>query len=230
MIDALNQLGELLLDGDAPHANGKLDVFDPTTGDLIAGVATSMVDDCLAAVETAEQAAGGWAAAPPRERAEILRRCYETMMAEQAQIAALLQLENGKPMAEALGEVAYAADFFRWFSEEAVRIAGEVRRAWGRACSAGSRLTTTVRRSSTCSTTSVSSGPGTTVIQSPVTGATSPWARWESEETRIWPSSVTTSHSPRSTCTTRPSTPAWPWAMSRHAWSTPRASNGVIGC
>lgn len=129
MIDALNQLGELLLDGDTPHANGKLDVFDPTTGDVIAGVATSTVDDCLAAVETAGQAAGGWAATPPRERAEILRRCYETMMAEQSEIAALLQLENGKPMAEAMGEVAYAADFFRWFSEEAVRIAGEIRRA-----------------------------------------------------------------------------------------------------
>ena len=129
MIDALNQLGELLLDADTPHANGKLDVFDPTTGDVIAGVPTSTVDDCLAAIDAAAEAAGGWAAAPPRERAEILRRCYETMMAEQTEIAALLQLENGKPMAEALGEVAYAADFFRWFGEEAVRVAGEIRRS-----------------------------------------------------------------------------------------------------
>lgn len=129
MIDALNQLGELLLDADTPHADGKLDVFDPTTGDVIAGVPTSTVDDCLAAVNAAADAGGGWAAAPPRERAEILRRCYETMMAEQAEIAALLQLENGKPLAEALGEVAYAADFFRWFGEEAVRVAGEIRRS-----------------------------------------------------------------------------------------------------
>ena len=129
MIDALDRLGGLLLDGDTRHANGRLGVFDPTTGDVIAGIATSTVDDCLAAVEAASQAAGGWAATPPRERAEILRRCYETMMAEQTEIAALLQLENGKPMAEALGEVAYAADFFRWFSEEAVRIRGEIRRS-----------------------------------------------------------------------------------------------------
>lgn len=129
MIDALDRLGGLLIDGGTRHANGKLDVFDPTTGDVIAGIATATTDDCLAAVEAAAEAADGWAAAPPRERAEILRRCYETMMAEQAEIAALLQLENGKPMAEALGEVAYAADFFRWFSEEAVRVAGEIRRA-----------------------------------------------------------------------------------------------------
>lgn len=129
MINALDRLGGLLVDGGAAHADGRLDVFDPTTGDVIAGIATSTAEECLAAVATAERAAGGWAAAPPRERAEILRRCYETMMAEQSEIAALLQLENGKPMAEAMGEVAYAADFFRWFSEEAVRIAGEVRRA-----------------------------------------------------------------------------------------------------
>lgn len=128
MIKALDRLGELLLDS-GPGANGRLDVFDPTTGDVIASVQPSTTDDCLAAVEAASQAAGGWAAAPPRERAEILRRCYETLMAEQAEAAELLQLENGKPMAEAAGEVAYAADFFRWFSEEAVRIAGEVRRS-----------------------------------------------------------------------------------------------------
>ena len=129
MMDALDRLGGLLIDSDTRHANGKLDVFDPTTGDVIAGVPTSTVDDCLAAVNAAADAAGGWAAAPPRERAEILRRCYETMMAEQTEVAALLQLENGKPMAEALGEVAYAADFFRWFGEEAVRVAGEIRRS-----------------------------------------------------------------------------------------------------
>ncbi|MDE0668050.1 MAG: NAD-dependent succinate-semialdehyde dehydrogenase [bacterium] len=129
MIAALDRLAGLLLDGDAGADDHRLDVFDPTTGEAIAAIATSSVDDCLAAVEAASHAARGWADAPPRERGEILRRCYETMMAEQAEIATLLQLENGKPMAEALGEVAYAADFFRWFSEEAVRIAGEVRRS-----------------------------------------------------------------------------------------------------
>ncbi len=129
MIEALDRLGGLLIDGGAPHANGTLDVFDPTTGNLVAGIATSTPSDCMAAVEAAAGAAAGWAATPPRERGEILRRCFETMIAEKDQIAALLQLENGKPMAEAAGETAYAAEFFRWFSEEAVRIGGEVRQA-----------------------------------------------------------------------------------------------------
>ena len=129
MIEALDRLGGLLIDAGAPHANGKLDVFDPTTGNVVAGIATSTREDCVAAVEAAARAAAGWAATPPRERGEILRRCFETMIAEKDEIAALLQLENGKPMAEAAGETAYAAEFFRWFSEEAVRIGGEVRRA-----------------------------------------------------------------------------------------------------
>ena len=127
MIDALNRIGEVLRAGDGGRDG--LDVYDPTTGEVICKVDTSTTDDCLAAVNAAEAAAAGWASTPPRERGEILRRCFETMMAEQAEIAELLQLENGKPMAEALGEVAYAAEFFRWFSEEAVRVAGEIRRA-----------------------------------------------------------------------------------------------------
>ena len=129
MIDALDRLGGILIDGNGRPGNGQLDVHDPTTGEMIAAVATSSVEDCVEAVEAAARAASGWAATPPRQRGEILRRCFETMLAEQDQIAELLQLENGKPVAEARGEVAYAAEFFRWFSEEAVRIAGEVRRA-----------------------------------------------------------------------------------------------------
>ena len=129
MIDALDRLGGLLVDGAARSGNGALDVHDPTTGEVIAAVATASVDDCLDAVDAAARAGDSWAATAPRERAEILRRCFETMMAEQTQIAALLQLENGKPVAEARGEVAYAAEFFRWFSEEAVRVGGEIRRA-----------------------------------------------------------------------------------------------------
>ncbi len=129
MIDALDRLGGILIDGNGRPGNGTLDVHDPTTGQMIAAVATSSVEDCLDAVEAAARAAAGWAATPPRERGEILRRCFETMMAEQDRIAALLQLENGKPVAEARGEVAYAAEFFRWFGEEAVRVGGEVRRA-----------------------------------------------------------------------------------------------------
>ena len=129
MIDALERLEGLLVEGGGPRRNGELDVLDPTTGEVIAGIATSTTEDCTAAVEAAEKAAEGWAATPPRRRGEILRLCYETMMAEQDSIAELLQLENGKPVAEARGEVAYAAEFFRWFGEEAVRIAGEIRRS-----------------------------------------------------------------------------------------------------
>ena len=129
MTTTLERLGGLLIDGAVRQGNGKLDVHDPTTGEIIAAVATASVDDCLDAVDAAERAGRGWAATPPRERAEVLRRVFETMIAEREQIATLLQLENGKPVAEARGEVGYAAEFFRWFSEEAVRIGGEVRRA-----------------------------------------------------------------------------------------------------
>src|SRR5690606_20684997 len=68
----------------------------------------------------------GWAATPPRRRSEILRRCYELMIERKQMLAELISLENGKALPDAEGEVAYAAEFFRWFSEEAVRLNGEV--------------------------------------------------------------------------------------------------------
>jgi succinate-semialdehyde dehydrogenase/glutarate-semialdehyde dehydrogenase len=107
-------------------SGGRFDVIDPATGDVIATVANGGVDDALAAVDAADAAAGGWAATPPRQRAEILRRAFELMTAQADDLAHLIALENGKALSDARGEVAYAAEFFRWYSEEAVRAAGSV--------------------------------------------------------------------------------------------------------
>ena len=110
-----------------PGAGGKrIDVLDPSTGKAICSVADAELADGIAAVDAAEAAAAGWAATPPRQRGEILRRCF-TLMTERAELfARLISLENGKALPDARGEVAYAAEFFRWFSEEAVRIIGDV--------------------------------------------------------------------------------------------------------
>ncbi|GGF19200.1 NAD-dependent succinate-semialdehyde dehydrogenase [Youhaiella tibetensis] len=119
---------DLLIGGDwRPGAGGKrIDVLDPSTGKVITTVADATVDDGLAAVAAAHEAGAKWAAVPPRQRGEILRRCF-TLMTERAELfARLISLENGKAMPDARGEVAYAAEFFRWFSEEAVRLVGEM--------------------------------------------------------------------------------------------------------
>jgi succinate-semialdehyde dehydrogenase/glutarate-semialdehyde dehydrogenase len=107
-------------------SGGRFDVYDPSTGDVIASVADGTVEDALAAVDAADAAAAAWAATAPRERAEILRRAFELMTARAGELARLISLENGKALADAAGEVAYAAEFFRWYSEEAVRAAGSI--------------------------------------------------------------------------------------------------------
>jgi len=105
---------------------GRIDVLDPSTGKVITSVANATIGDGMAAVAAAHEAGAKWAAVAPRQRAEILRRCF-TLMTERAEMfAQLISLENGKAMPDARGEVAYAAEFFRWFSEEAVRLVGEV--------------------------------------------------------------------------------------------------------
>ncbi len=110
-----------------PAASGdRFDVLDPATGEAIASVANGGVPDAMAAVDAAEAAAAGWAATAPRARAEVLRRAFELMTAQSEQLASLVSLENGKARADARGEIAYAAEFFRWYSEEAVRAAGSV--------------------------------------------------------------------------------------------------------
>jgi len=114
-----------------PGSAGRLTVIDPATGAPLAEVANASVADCERAVAAADRAFPAWRRTAPRERAEILRRAFEIMIAEADVLAAILTAEMGKPLAEARGEIAYAAEFFRWFSEEAVRIDGDYRRAPG---------------------------------------------------------------------------------------------------
>jgi succinate-semialdehyde dehydrogenase/glutarate-semialdehyde dehydrogenase len=116
----------LLVGGEwRPAASGATTtVEDPSTGDILAEVADAGPEDGLAALTAAHEAQAGFAAMAPRERGEILRRAYETMIARIDDLALLMTLEMGKPLAESRGEVTYAAEFFRWFAEEAVRIDG----------------------------------------------------------------------------------------------------------
>ncbi|EHY88674.1 NAD-dependent succinate-semialdehyde dehydrogenase [Saccharomonospora azurea] len=99
-------------------------VSDPATGAVLCEVADASAADGLAALDAAVSAQADWAAHSPRERGEILRRAYDALLARQEELALLMTLEMGKPLAESRGEVAYAAEFFRWFAEEAVRIDG----------------------------------------------------------------------------------------------------------
>lgn len=100
-------------------------VHDPATLDVIAEVADGTAADATAAVDAAAQAFPDWAATPPRQRAEVLRRAFDVITADADRLTALICAENGKPQADARAEVAYAAEFFRWFSEEAVRTEGQ---------------------------------------------------------------------------------------------------------
>ena len=101
-----------------------LEVEDPATGEALCEVADASVEDARSALDAACAAQAEWAAHPPRQRGEILRRAYEALMSRVDDLALLMTLEMGKPVAESKGEIAYAADFLRWFSEEAVRIDG----------------------------------------------------------------------------------------------------------
>ncbi|MFY9626222.1 MAG: aldehyde dehydrogenase family protein, partial [Rhodoplanes sp.] len=104
----------------------RFDVIDPATENVITSVASASVDDAKAAIDAASAAFPGWAAKKPRERGEILRKAYELIMAQAERLARLITLENGKALSDSRGEVAYAAEFFRWFAEEAVRNIGQV--------------------------------------------------------------------------------------------------------
>ncbi|MQA27323.1 MAG: aldehyde dehydrogenase family protein, partial [Micromonosporaceae bacterium] len=108
-----------------PAAEGKtLPVYDPSTGEPLCEVADASPADGMDALDAAVAAQPSWAAHPPRERGEILRRAYQILVDRADDLALLMTLEMGKPVAEAKGEVLYAAEFFRWFAEEAVRIDG----------------------------------------------------------------------------------------------------------
>ncbi|MDX6311900.1 MAG: succinate-semialdehyde dehydrogenase / glutarate-semialdehyde dehydrogenase, partial [Streptomyces sp.] len=113
-----------------PASDGaRFDVLDPSSGEKLTDVASATPQDGLAAVDAAEAALAGWAATPPRERAELLRSAFDTMKQRAEEFAELIVLENGKALTDARGEVAYAAEFFRWYAEEAVRTLGSVQTA-----------------------------------------------------------------------------------------------------
>ena len=103
----------------------RFDVMDPATEQKIASVASASVDDAKAAVDAAHGAFEAWAARKPRERGEILRKAFELIMRDAERLAKLITIENGKALSDSRGEVAYAAEFFRWFAEEGVRNLGE---------------------------------------------------------------------------------------------------------
>jgi succinate-semialdehyde dehydrogenase / glutarate-semialdehyde dehydrogenase len=105
-------------------AKGTITVEDPSTEEPLCDVADASVDDARAALDAAVDAGPEFAAMAPRERGEILRRAFETITARKDELALLMTLEMGKTIKESLAEIAYAAEFFRWFSEEAVRIDG----------------------------------------------------------------------------------------------------------
>jgi succinate-semialdehyde dehydrogenase/glutarate-semialdehyde dehydrogenase len=114
------------------------DVLDPADGSVLTAVADGTVPDAVEALDAAVDAQPGWAATPPRERGEVLRRAFEAINDRADDLAHLMSLEMGKTVKEAKGEVAYGNEFFRWYAEEAVRIHGR----WMQAPAGGSRLLT----------------------------------------------------------------------------------------
>ncbi len=107
----------------------RISVLDPSTGEEIASVAAGTPADATAAVDAATAAQKLWAKVAPRERSETLRACWKILLDHADELTELITLEHGKPSADARGEVAYAAEFFRWNAEEAVRIHGSIGRA-----------------------------------------------------------------------------------------------------
>jgi succinate-semialdehyde dehydrogenase/glutarate-semialdehyde dehydrogenase len=103
----------------------RFDVIDPATENKVASVASATVNDAKAAIDAASAAFPGWAAKNPRERGEILRKSYELIMRDAERLAKLITIENGKALSDSRGEIAYAAEFFRWYAEEAVRSIGQ---------------------------------------------------------------------------------------------------------
>ncbi|MGC5223984.1 NAD-dependent succinate-semialdehyde dehydrogenase [Micromonospora sp. DT81.3] len=117
---------QLFIGGEWVDAAGgaTLDVRDPSTGLVIRSIADASVDDGARALDAAVAAQDAWAATPPRTRSDILRRAFDLVQERKEDLALLMTLEMGKPLAESRGEVVYGGEFLRWFSEEAVRIAG----------------------------------------------------------------------------------------------------------
>ncbi|MEU0876652.1 NAD-dependent succinate-semialdehyde dehydrogenase [Nocardia brasiliensis] len=114
----------LYIDGQWCATNAELPVLDPATGTVLCAVADARPQDGLDALTAAHQAQAAWAATPPRARADLLMRAHHALLDDTDRLALITTLEMGKPIAEARGEIIYAAEFFRWFAEEAVRSDG----------------------------------------------------------------------------------------------------------
>ena len=120
---------KMYIDGQWVDGITTMPVTDPSDGSVIAEVAVAGPEQCEAAVAAADRAAADWAKTAPRVRSEILRKAFEIMVAEADSIATIVSKENGKVLTDAKGEVIYAAEFFRWFAEEAVRVPGDFRKS-----------------------------------------------------------------------------------------------------
>ena len=115
---------------------GTFEVLNPADESVITKVSSGTPQDAMACVNAAEDAFHGWASLSPRERGEVLRKAYELFMEKIDDIAHLITLENGKAGGDAIGEARYAAEFFRWYAEEAVRSDGHL----GMAPATGARI------------------------------------------------------------------------------------------
>ena len=115
---------QLFIGGRWRSAARTMPVEDPSTGQVLCEVADADPQEAAAALDAAAAAQGEWAATAPRARSEILSRAYDLIIEQTERLALIMTLEMGKPLAESRGEVAYAAEFLRWFAEEAVRIDG----------------------------------------------------------------------------------------------------------
>jgi succinate-semialdehyde dehydrogenase / glutarate-semialdehyde dehydrogenase len=120
---------KMYIDGQWVDGIKTMPVTDPSDGSVIAEVAVAGPDQCEAAVAAADRAAADWAKTAPRVRSEILRKAFEIMVTEADAIATIVSKENGKVLTDAKGEVMYAAEFFRWFAEETVRVPGDFRKS-----------------------------------------------------------------------------------------------------
>lgn len=129
----------ILINGRALSTAETFEVHDPATQKVITDVADGRESEASAAVDAASAALAGWAATPPRERSEVLRRTFDLMRAKANELTSLICTEHGKPRTDALAEVGYAAEFFRWFAEESVRTEG----SYGVAPAGGTRTIVT---------------------------------------------------------------------------------------
>ena len=118
---------QAFIDGEWCDSNSgdSFDVSNPATGDVITAVASCGTEETRHAIEVADRALGSWRQTTAKERARLLRRWFDLMMEAQDDLAKILTAEQGKPLAEAAGEIAYGANYVEWFAEEAKRVYGD---------------------------------------------------------------------------------------------------------